>query len=83
MDELRTISRQDDLVPKDMPFANILRATTTTHSRAGAVSTRSSCIARYKFMRPRTMMDDVLLGMKMFTKGKISSAPDASATAGR
>jgi heterodisulfide reductase subunit C len=74
MDELRAISWQEDLVPKDRPFADILRFNFDSIARWGRLY-EIELIARYKFMRPRTMMDDALLGAKMFAKGKLSLRP--------
>jgi heterodisulfide reductase subunit C len=74
MDELRAISWQEDLVPKDRPYADILRFNLDSISRWGRLY-EIELIARYKFMRPRTMMDDALLGAKMFAKGKLSLRP--------
>jgi heterodisulfide reductase subunit C2 len=74
MDELRAISWQEDLVPKDRPFADILRFNLDSIVRWGRLY-EIELIARYKFMRPRTMMDDALLGAKMFAKGKLSLRP--------
>ena len=74
MDELRAISWQEGLVPKDRPFADILQYNFDSIVRWGRLY-EIELIARYKFMRPRTMMDDALLGVKMFTKGKLSLRP--------
>jgi heterodisulfide reductase subunit C len=74
MDELRAISWQEDLVPKDRPFADILRFNFDSIVRWGRLY-EIELIARYKFMRPRTMMDDALLGVRMFAKGKLSLRP--------
>ena len=74
MDELRAISWQEGLVPKDRPFADILQYNYESIARWGRLY-EIELIARYKFMRPRTMMDDAALGMKMFSKGKLSLRP--------
>jgi heterodisulfide reductase subunit C len=74
MDELRAISWQEGLVPRDRPFADILQYNFDSITRWGRLY-EIELIARYKFMRPRTMMDDALLGMKMFAKGKLSLRP--------
>jgi heterodisulfide reductase subunit C len=57
MDELRAISWQEGLVPKDRPFADILQYNFDSLARWGRLY-EIELIARYKLMRPRTMMDD-------------------------
>jgi heterodisulfide reductase subunit C len=74
IDELRMISRREGLVPKDAPFADILRLNCDSISRWGRLY-EIELIARYKMTKPATAMDDVLLGAKMFLKGKLSLTP--------
>ena len=74
MDELRAISWQEGLVPKDRPFADILEYNFDSLTRWGRLY-EIELIARYKFMRPRTAMDDAMLGLRMFAKGKLSLRP--------
>jgi Fe-S oxidoreductase len=74
MDELRMVAREDDAVRKDMPFAGILDLNYKSFRRWGRLF-EAELLALDKMKRPRTMMTDVPMGMKMFIKGKIGVLP--------
>jgi hypothetical protein len=74
MDELRMIARREGLVPKDAPFADILQLNYESMARWGRLY-EIELIARYKLKRPSAATDDLLLGAKMFLKGKLALTP--------
>jgi heterodisulfide reductase subunit C len=74
MDELRAISWQENLVPKDRPYADILQYNFSSLSRWGRLY-EIELIARYKLTRPNHAMDDARLGARMFAKGKMALMP--------
>ena len=74
MDELRMLAYEHDLVPKDAPFAGILRYNAESFKRWGRMY-ELELLARDKIMRPSSMTDDLMLGAKMIVKGKIGFLP--------
>ena len=74
MDELRMLAYEHDLVRKDAPFAKILRYNADSFKRWGRMY-ELELLARDKIMRPSSMTDDLLLGVKMVMKGKIGFVP--------
>jgi heterodisulfide reductase subunit C len=75
MDELRKIAHEENLVNKDAPFANILKLNLDSMQRWGRMY-EIELLGLDKITRPRSMMADMGLGMKMFRKGKISLLPE-------
>ena len=80
MDELKIIARRDGRVRKNAPFANILDLNFKSMKRWGRLY-EIELIMRDKVTRPSGMMDDVLIGLKMFAKGKIKVLPARGDTA--
>ena len=74
MDELRMLAYEHDLVRKDAPFASILRYNADSFKRWGRMY-ELELLARDKIMRPSSMTDDLVLGVKMVMKGKIGFVP--------
>jgi heterodisulfide reductase subunit C len=74
MDELRILAYEHDLVRKDAPFASILRYNADSFKRWGRMY-ELELLARDKIMRPSSMTDDLVLGVKMVMKGKIGFMP--------
>jgi heterodisulfide reductase subunit C2 len=74
MDELRMLAYEHDLVRKDAPFASILRYNADSFKRWGRMY-ELELLARDKIMRPSSMTDDLMLGVKMVMKGKIGFVP--------
>jgi heterodisulfide reductase subunit C len=74
MDELRMLAYEHDLVRKDAPFASILRYNADSFKRWGRMY-ELELLARDKIMRPSSMTDDLMLGVKMIMKGKIGFVP--------
>jgi heterodisulfide reductase subunit C len=74
MDELRMLAYEHDLVPKDAPFAGILKYNADSFKRWGRLY-ELELLARDKIMRPGSMTDDLMLGVKMVMKGKIGFVP--------
>jgi len=74
MDELRMLAFEHDLVRKDAPFASILRYNADSFKRWGRMY-ELELLARDKIMRPSSMTDDLMLGVKMVMKGKIGFVP--------
>lgn len=74
MDELRMLAYEHDLVPKDAPFASILKYNADSFKRWGRMY-ELELLARDKIMRPSSMTDDLMLGVKMVMKGKIGFVP--------
>jgi heterodisulfide reductase subunit C len=75
MDELRKIAREEGLVNEDAPFANVLKLNLDSMKRWGRMY-EIELLALDKVTRPRSMMADMGLGVKMFMKGKISLLPE-------
>ena len=80
MDELKIIARRDGRVRKDAPFANILDLNFRSMKRWGRLH-EIELIMSDKITRPSGMMDDVLMGLKMFAKGNIKVLPARGDTA--
>jgi heterodisulfide reductase subunit C len=80
MDELKIIARRAGRVRKNAPFANILDLNFKSMKRWGRLY-EAELIMRDKVTRPSGMMDDVLMGLKMFAKGKIKVLPARGDTA--
>jgi len=74
MDELRMLAYEHDLVRRDAPFASILRYNADSFKRWGRMY-ELELLARDKIMRPSSMTDDLMLGVKMVMKGKIGFMP--------
>jgi heterodisulfide reductase subunit C len=74
MDELRMLAFEHDLVRKDAPFAGILKYNADSFKRWGRMY-ELELLARDKIMRPSSMTDDLVLGVKMVAKGKIGFLP--------
>jgi heterodisulfide reductase subunit C len=74
MDELRMLAYEHDLVRKDAPFAGILKYNADSFKRWGRMY-ELELLARDKIMRPSSMTDDLVLGVKMVMKGKIGFMP--------
>ena len=74
MDELRMLAYEHDLVRRDAPFASILRYNADSFKRWGRMY-ELELLARDKIMRPSSMTDDLMLGVKMVMKGKIGFVP--------
>ena len=74
MDELRMLAYEHDLVRKDAPFAGILRYNADSFKRWGRMY-ELELLARDRIMRPSSMTDDLMLGVKMVMKGKIGFVP--------
>jgi heterodisulfide reductase subunit C len=74
MNELRMLAYEHDLVRKDAPFASILRYNADSFKRWGRMY-ELELLARDKIMRPSSMTDDLMLGVKMVMKGKIGFMP--------
>jgi heterodisulfide reductase subunit C len=74
MDELRMLAFEHDLVRRDAPFASILRYNADSFKRWGRMY-ELELLARDKIMRPSSMTDDLMLGVKMVMKGKIGFVP--------
>jgi heterodisulfide reductase subunit C len=74
MDELRMLAYEHDLVRRDAPFASILRYNADSFKRWGRMY-ELELLARDRIMRPSSMTDDLMLGVKMVMKGKIGFVP--------
>ena len=74
MDELRMIARETGRVHADAPFANILKLNYQSFRRWGRLY-EVELLALDKMTRPSGMMDDVVMGIQMFLKGKINPMP--------
>lgn len=74
MDELRMIARETGRVHADAPFANILKLNYQSFRRWGRLY-EVELLALDKATRPASMMDDVVMGIQMFMKGKINPLP--------
>ena len=74
MDELRMLAYEHDLVRRDAPFASILRYNADSFKRWGRMY-ELELLARDRIMRPSSMTDDLMLGVKMVMKGKIGFMP--------
>jgi len=74
MDELRILAYEHDLVRKDAPFAGILKYNADSFKRWGRMY-ELELLARDKIMRPSSMTDDLVLGVKMVARGKIGFLP--------
>jgi heterodisulfide reductase subunit C2 len=74
MDELRMIAREDRRVRAEAPFAAILELNYRSFRRWGRLY-EVELLALDKLKRPKTFMDDVPMGLKMFMKGKINPLP--------
>jgi heterodisulfide reductase subunit C len=74
MDELRMLAYEHDLVRKDAPFAGILKYNADSFKRWGRLY-ELELLARDKIMRPSSMTDDLVLGVKMVAKGKMGFLP--------
>jgi heterodisulfide reductase subunit C len=74
MDELRMIAREDGRVRAEAPFAAILELNYRSFRRWGRLY-EVELLALDKLKRPKTFMDDVPMGLKMFMKGKINPLP--------
>jgi heterodisulfide reductase subunit C len=74
MDELRMVAYEHDLVRRDAPFASILKYNADSFKRWGRMY-ELELLARDKLMRPSSMTDDLMLGVKMVMKGKIGFLP--------
>jgi len=74
MDELRMIAREEKRVRSDAPFANILKLNYDSFRRWGRLY-EVELLALDKVTRPRSFSDDVVMGIKMFMKGKINPLP--------
>ncbi len=70
MDELKIIAQQDGRVRKDAPFANIIRLNYKSMKRWGRLW-ELELLLTDKITRPDSLMDDAIMGLKMFAKGKI------------
>ncbi len=74
MDELRMIARETGRVHADAPFANILKLNYQSFRRWGRLY-EVELLALDKATRPSGLMDDVVMGIQMFMKGKINPMP--------
>ena len=74
MDELRMIAREEKRVRSDAPFANILKLNYDSFRRWGRLY-EVELLALDKVTRPKSFSDDVVMGIKMFMKGKINPLP--------
>ena len=74
MDELRMIAREEGRVRSDVPFANILKLNYDSFRRWGRLY-EVELLALDKATRPSSLTDDVVMGIRMFLKGKINPLP--------
>jgi hypothetical protein len=74
MDELRMIAREEHRVRSDAPFANILKLNYDSFRRWGRLY-EVELLALDKVTRPSSLTDDVVMGIRMFLKGKINPLP--------
>ena len=79
MDELKIIARRDGRIPKDAPFANVLRLNYESIQRWGRLY-EVELIARDLLKRPKGALDYLTLGPKMMLKGKINLLPERGDT---